>query len=111
MSNENTEDGMGSRPEWDHLEDWLRGQVQGLIQHVLEEEGDGVPGQGEVGATVGFRQRQWLPERALTFPEADSVIGDDTSEEAEGTRHRGEVCEQAVAAVRQEEQTDRRVDS
>ena len=38
MSNENTEDGMGSRPEWDHLEDWLRGQVQGLIQHVLEEE-------------------------------------------------------------------------
>ena len=38
MSNENTEHGMGSRPEWDHLEDWLRGQVQGLIQHVLEEE-------------------------------------------------------------------------
>ena len=38
MSNENTEHGMESRPEWDHLEDWLRGQVQGLIQHVLEEE-------------------------------------------------------------------------
>ena len=38
MSNENTEHGMESRPEWDHLEDWLRDQVQGLIQHVLEEE-------------------------------------------------------------------------
>ena len=38
MSNETTEHGMESRPEWDHLEDWLRGQVQGLIQHVLEEE-------------------------------------------------------------------------
>ena len=35
---ENTEFDMESRPEWDHLEDWLRGQVQGLIQHVLEEE-------------------------------------------------------------------------
>ena len=29
---------MESGPEWDHLEEWLRGQVQGLIQHVLEEE-------------------------------------------------------------------------
>lgn len=38
MSNENTEHDMESRPEWDHIEDWLRGQVQGLIQHVLEEE-------------------------------------------------------------------------
>ena len=55
MSNENTEDGMGSRPEWDHLEDWLRGQVQGLIQHVLEEEVTEFPGQGEVGTTVGLR--------------------------------------------------------
>ena len=42
MSNENTEHSMESRPEWDHLEDWLRGQVQGLIQHVLEEEVTGV---------------------------------------------------------------------
>ena len=38
MSSENTEHDTESRPEWDHLEDWLRGQVQGLIQHVLEEE-------------------------------------------------------------------------
>ena len=38
MSNENTEHDTESRPEWDHLEDWLRGQVQGLIQHELEDE-------------------------------------------------------------------------
>ena len=44
MSNENTEHDMESRPDCDHLEDWLRDQVRG---------GDGVPRQGEVGATVG----------------------------------------------------------
>ena len=38
MSNETTEHDVESRPEWEHLEDWLRGQVQGLIQHVLKEE-------------------------------------------------------------------------
>ena len=27
-----------SRPEWDQLEDWVRGQVQELIQELLEEE-------------------------------------------------------------------------
>ena len=27
-----------SRVEWDHLEEWVRGQVQGLIQELLEEE-------------------------------------------------------------------------
>ena len=27
-----------SRPEWEQLEDWVRGQVQRLIQELLEEE-------------------------------------------------------------------------
>ena len=111
MSNENIEHSKESRPEWDHLEDWLRGQVQGLIQHVLEEEVTEFLGRAKSARRSGSGQRQWLSERALTFPEADIVIWDDTSEEAEGTRHRGEVREQAVTAVRQEEQTDRRVDS
>ena len=35
---ENTEHDMESMLEWDHLEERLRGQTQGLIQHVLEEE-------------------------------------------------------------------------
>ena len=41
-----------SRPEWEQLEDWVRGQVQRLIQELLEEGGDGVPGKGEVGPQV-----------------------------------------------------------
>ena len=38
MSNETTDYNIESRPEWDHLEDWLRGQVQGMVQYMLEEE-------------------------------------------------------------------------
>ena len=38
MSKETTDHNTESRPEWDHLEDWLRGQVQGMVQYMLEEE-------------------------------------------------------------------------
>ena len=38
MSKETTDHNTESRPEWDHLEDWLRGQVQGMVQYTLEEE-------------------------------------------------------------------------
>ena len=38
MSNETTDYNTESRPEWDHLEDWLRGQVQCMVQYMLEEE-------------------------------------------------------------------------
>ena len=38
MSNETTDYNTESRPEWDQLEDWLRGQVQGMVQYMLEEE-------------------------------------------------------------------------
>ena len=38
MSNETTDYNTESRPERDHLEDWLRGQVQGMVQYMLEEE-------------------------------------------------------------------------
>ena len=38
MSNETTDYNTESRPEWDHLEGWLRGQVQGMVQYMLEEE-------------------------------------------------------------------------
>ena len=38
MSNETTGDRCESRPEWDHLEGWVRGRVQQFIQGVLEEE-------------------------------------------------------------------------
>ena len=38
MRKENTNSTSESRVEWDHLEEWVRGQVQGLIQELLEEE-------------------------------------------------------------------------
>ena len=38
MSNETTDHNIESRPEWDHMEDWVRGQVQGMVQYMLEEE-------------------------------------------------------------------------
>ena len=38
MGKKSTGSGSESRPEWDQLEDWVRGQVQELIQDLLEEE-------------------------------------------------------------------------
>ena len=38
MEDGNIESGPASRPEWEHLEEWLRGQMQGLIQELLEQE-------------------------------------------------------------------------
>ena len=38
MKDGNIENGPASRPEWEHLEEWLRGQMQSLIQELLEQE-------------------------------------------------------------------------
>ena len=38
MRKESTESRSKSRPEWEQLEDWVRSQVQRLIQELLEEE-------------------------------------------------------------------------
>ena len=38
MGKKSTGSGSESRPGWDQLEDWVRGQVQELIQELLEEE-------------------------------------------------------------------------
>ena len=38
MGKKSTGSGSESRPEWDQLEEWVRGQVQELIQELLEEE-------------------------------------------------------------------------
>ena len=38
MEEGNIENGPASRPEWEHLEEWLRGQMQGLIQDLLDQE-------------------------------------------------------------------------
>ena len=38
MRKEDTNSTVESTVEWDHLEEWVRGQVQGLVQELLEEE-------------------------------------------------------------------------
>ena len=38
MRKESTGSRSESRPEWEQLEDWVRSQVQRLIQELLEEE-------------------------------------------------------------------------
>ena len=38
MRKESTKRASGSRAHWEDLEEWVRGQVQGLIQELLEEE-------------------------------------------------------------------------
>ena len=38
MSKESIGSRSESRPEWEHLEDWVRGQVRRLIQDLLEQE-------------------------------------------------------------------------
>ena len=38
MGKRSTRSRSESRPEWEQLEDWVRGHVQRLIQELLEEE-------------------------------------------------------------------------
>ena len=38
MRKESTGSRSESRPEWEQLEDWVRGQAQRLIQELLQEE-------------------------------------------------------------------------
>ena len=44
MSKESIGSRSKSRPEWEHLEDWVQGQVQRLIQDLLEQEVTEFPG-------------------------------------------------------------------
>ena len=71
MSNENTRTQQGVKARMGPSRGLAQRSGPGTDPARARRGGDGVPGQGEVGATVGFRQRQWLSERALTFPEAD----------------------------------------
>ena len=61
MRKESTGSRSESRPEWEQLEDWVRSQVQRLIQLVAGGGGDGVSGKGEVGAQIrlGLRSGQY----------------------------------------------------
>ena len=47
MRKESTGSRSESRPEWEQLEDWVRSQVQRLIQELLEEEVTAFPGRAK----------------------------------------------------------------
>ena len=72
MEEGNIENGPASRPEWEHLEEWLRGQMQGLIQDLLEQEFTEFLGRArsvrrsESDNDVGYRNG-YAPPRRLTL--------------------------------------------
>ena len=67
MRKESTESRSESRPEWEQLEDWVRSQVQRLIQELLEEE---------VTAFLGRAKSALRSDSDSTIP----AIGTDTAE-------------------------------
>ena len=86
MEDGNIEKGPASRPEWEHLEEWLRGRMQGLIQELLEQEVTEFLGRArsvrrsESDNDTGYRKR--LRTASTTDPE----FRDYTGQEASGTR-------------------------
>lgn len=69
MRKEIIENGAASRVHWDHLEDWVRGQVQRLIQYLLEEEVTAFLGRvrsarrSVVESPAGYRNGHGKPRR------------------------------------------------
>ncbi len=103
MRKESTESRSESRPEWEQLEDWVRSQVQRLIQELLEEEVTAFLGRAK-SALRSDSDRYRLSERIRQSPEAYAEFGNDTAEAAASPRYRGAVREPAAAAVRQQDQ-------
>ena len=69
MRKESTESRSESRPEWEQLEDWVRSQVQRLIQELLEEE-----------VTDPFRRPEGRSRRSDPTRTQIPAIGTDTAE-------------------------------
>ena len=69
MRKESTGSGSASRPEWEQLEDWVRSQVQRLIQELLEEEVTAFLGRArsvrksDLDNDIGYRNGYAKPRR------------------------------------------------
>ena len=85
MDDGSIEKGPASRPEWEHLEEWLRGQMQGLIQDLLEQEVTEFLGRARSVPPIGVGQRRRLPERLRTAATTDPEFRDHTGQEASDT--------------------------
>ncbi len=70
MRKESTESRSESRPEWEQLEDWVRSQVQRLIQELLEEEVTEFLGRAKSALRSDSDSRYRLSERIRQSPEA-----------------------------------------
>ena len=68
MRKESTGSRSESRPEWEQLEDWVRSQVQRLIQELLEEEVTEFLGRAKSGAQIRLGLRYRLSERIRQSP-------------------------------------------
>ena len=104
MRKESTESRSESRPEWEQLEDWVRSQVQRLIQELLEEEVTAFLGRAKSALRSDSDSDTGYRERIRQSPEAYAEFGNDTAEAATSPRYRGAVREPAAAAVRQQDQ-------
>ena len=73
MRKESTESRSESRPEWEQLEDWVRSQVQRLIQELLEEEVTAFLGRAKSALRsdsdndTGYRRIRQSPEAYAEF--------------------------------------------
>ena len=70
MSKETTDHNTESRPDWDQLEDWLRGQVQSMVKYMLEGKVAEFLGRLKSArrsdCDCGYRNR-YVPPRKLTL--------------------------------------------
>ena len=85
MEDGNIENGPASRPEWEHLDEWLRGQMAGADPGSARAGGHRVPGKGQVGSPIGVGQPRRLSERLRTAATTDPEFWDHTDQEASDT--------------------------
>ena len=110
MRKESTRSASESRAHWEDLEEWVRGQIQGLIQELLEEEITELLGRAKSarGSTLdgapGYRNGYGKPRR-LTLSSGTIQV-----EAATSPQRRGAVREPCAAAVRPQEQEGCRSD-
>ena len=106
MRKESTGSRSESRPEWERLEDWVRSQVQRLIQELLVEEVTEFLGRAKSAlrsdsdSDTGYRNGYGRARR-LTLSSGTIQL-----RRAASPRYRGAVREPAAAAVRQQDQED-----
>ena len=113
MRKESTRSPSESRAHWEDLEEWVRGQIQGLIQELLEEEITELLGRAKsarrstLDGAPGYRNGYGKPRRLTLI---SGTIQARRGETATSPQRRGAVREPCAAAVRPQEQEGCRSD-